>query len=375
MKKLLIGLFACVLVAIPVYAEKADYNSSSPDVLNAIDISELSEDELREAYDALRNTYSALFDLWVETKMELDKANAGSSDDSNIEDADNEEGTGIWAVKYYVDEFNLPTENGYVTSEEPLEGTFSNAATTNSLLKVVPLLDEGICFKLYEYGSSLVKSYSAQEYKITILDQNGEKHDMSGWMNKNADRVRLNKEYVVDFYDIISSPGSVSIYLEEIDSPTSYLFTIDDCSHFEETYLQLFDYVPRIYEGKSELDVEMSITAHYSDDKITYLNIETNLPDGTVINAQVERNSASSITFGSDLIFDSGTVKDGKCEIEIDKFMTYGFSIEAYGARIFLSRDKQPIDVQNLIGTNFNSLTGDIGELLKSGKGYIVSFN
>ena len=39
---------------------------------------------------------------------------------------------GDWRIDYYVDDFNQPTDEWYITEDEYLVDTFSNSATTNS---------------------------------------------------------------------------------------------------------------------------------------------------------------------------------------------------------------------------------------------------
>lgn len=40
--------------------------------------------------------------------------------------------TGIWERRAYVDEFDLPTDEYYISNREPIVGKFSNSATTDS---------------------------------------------------------------------------------------------------------------------------------------------------------------------------------------------------------------------------------------------------
>ena len=44
---------------------------------------------------------------------------------------------GIWAVDYYVDDFDQPTDQWYITTDDYFEGNFSNSATTKSALNVL----------------------------------------------------------------------------------------------------------------------------------------------------------------------------------------------------------------------------------------------
>ena len=84
---------------------------------------------------------------------------------------------GIFSVGYYVDEFNQPTNDGYVCNDTYVVGTFSNSATSDSQLYVQVLADKSdITIFLYEYGRSLVKnssSYYVDEYDITMKTADG----------------------------------------------------------------------------------------------------------------------------------------------------------------------------------------------------------
>ncbi|MCK5591653.1 MAG: hypothetical protein KAI72_06835, partial [Candidatus Pacebacteria bacterium] len=44
--------------------------------------------------------------------------------------------TGMWSVRYYVDNFGEPTRQGYITNTNLIKGKFSNTATQNSDLNV-----------------------------------------------------------------------------------------------------------------------------------------------------------------------------------------------------------------------------------------------
>lgn len=56
---------------------------------------------------------------------------------------------GDWRIDYSVDDFNQPTDEWYITEDEYLVGTFSNSATTNSVLSVQnrPCVSEALCRK------------------------------------------------------------------------------------------------------------------------------------------------------------------------------------------------------------------------------------
>lgn len=170
----------------------------------------------------------------VESRISAAKAAAGANDPTN---------TGIWVVRYYVDEFNLPTDEGYITTKNYVEGTFSNSATTNSKLWVLWLIDDdSVAIKLLEYGRNVVKSsYDTTSYSILMLDPDGNRVSMSGTMYKGGDRIYIedSKEYLV--LNALRANGSVTFKITEEGryANSSYLFKMEDTSFFGNAYNQL----------------------------------------------------------------------------------------------------------------------------------------
>lgn len=117
----------------------------------------------------------------LEGRISAAKNAAADSDPTNL---------GIWTVRYYVDEFQNPTTEGYITTSNYVVGTFSNSATTNSDLYVIWLIDSSdVAIKLLEYGRNVVKSsYDSTSYSITMLDPDGNKVSMIGTMYEGSDR-------------------------------------------------------------------------------------------------------------------------------------------------------------------------------------------
>ena len=158
------------------------------------------------------------------------------------------ENFGGWEIRYYVDEFNRPTDEMYITNTDWIIGTFSNSATNNSLLKAKILVDNldgpRVSIILYEYGSNQVKSYYEATYNITLLDTSDVKHNLKGIMYDGGDRVRLYVSY--GGYDYISmminallEPGEVSLYMVESKyTVNEYLFNVET-SNFSELYEKL----------------------------------------------------------------------------------------------------------------------------------------
>ncbi|MBQ9762266.1 MAG: hypothetical protein IJV82_04215 [Oscillospiraceae bacterium] len=150
---------------------------------------------------------------------------------------------GSWELYYYVDEFQQPTNDGYVANGSYFVGTFSNSATTNSRLYVTVLADEeDIAFFLYEYGSYQVKNASSRysdEYEITMKLSNGTKYEMTGTMYAGGDRLFVDSSYRSKVLNALKSGEEVSFYIVFADYTTStYLFTVQT-NNFAEEYSKL----------------------------------------------------------------------------------------------------------------------------------------
>jgi len=171
----------------------------------------------------------------LESRISAAKAKAGASDPTN---------TGMWEIRYYVDEFDNPTTEGYITNTKWIWGTFNNSATTNSDLKVKWLIDkDSIALKLFEYGSYQVKNswIEAQDYSIAMLDPNGNKTNWTGYMLSGGDRIYLRgSDTYKKIIDTFSLNGSVTFRIVESDNQTTnYLFKMEDTSFFANAYSML----------------------------------------------------------------------------------------------------------------------------------------
>ena len=293
-------------------------------------------------------TLEELQKLYSEVGQKIDSLK-GSENDANTEN------TGAWVVKHYIDEFNQPTENGYITTNNYLEGAFSNSATTDSLLYVVPLFDEKVSFKLAEYGKNIVKGYmsSGTDYKFTILSPNGEKYNMTGILRNGADRVTLDSKYTPYFYDILNENGTVKVLVTESDHPaTKYYFEIPDSSFFNNAYLQLFESVPHHNYGTAEeIEVTMDISASIGDDRIPIITIESNIPDAVCIHVLV--------WFGfNDSIEKDIYLSNGICTFSVGKSATLSVF------KVNVSFGKQTSDVFSLYGDGLEKLTGEIAKTM-----------
>ena len=164
--------------------------------------------------------------------------------DGNDETA---QGTGIWTVRAYIDEFNLPTDEYYITNETAFIGTFSNSATTNSTLAAYLFCEQYdgndmLRIRLLEYGSSRVNNpySSTRYYDITVMDADGVRYYTEGSMYSGSYDVYVLDEQLV--LDALKKGGTVRLAITERDDPlTNYIITIDDANGFSAAYYEFWN--------------------------------------------------------------------------------------------------------------------------------------
>ena len=145
----------------------------------------------------------------------------------------------VWEIKYYVDEFEQPTSERYLTTTSPLVGTFSNLATTKSELQVVPLIDDyKISFALYENGSHRVKNIYTHylNYVMTIRTSDGKDSKYIITLAANADRfsMPLYSDAYKQIMELLNGEDDFHILISD-ERSTSYLFTVTP-GNFKDLY-------------------------------------------------------------------------------------------------------------------------------------------
>lgn len=137
---------------------------------------------------------------------------------SNNLDSDTE--TGYWEARFFVDSFGDYTEDGYVITERKQYGTFTNSTTKNSELKWELLVDElgQAQFFLYEYGDYPVTGSSSYptEYTISVKKNDGTILTFTG--TNDYDRIAIDSNCLLDFWDLLMSGESFKIIIEENSS-------------------------------------------------------------------------------------------------------------------------------------------------------------
>ena len=162
--------------------------------------------------------------------------NSGNTNNSNTSTTNNT----TWEIGEFVDEFNKPTGEKYL-STTVTTGSFSNSATTNSkLTAIVQVTSDSVAIMLWEYSSQLVKgTFDTNEYSITVLDSSGTKHYFDGVMYKGNTRIYLSNSDEAAFLSLLKKSGTISIYLKNSKYTVStYLFDVETAG-FSTLYSQL----------------------------------------------------------------------------------------------------------------------------------------
>jgi len=153
---------------------------------------------------------------------------------------------GIWDIDYFVDEFGEPTKEPYITTKNPIYGSFSNSATEGSRLRVQFIIanNESVAIKLFEYDRSnpVKKSYYV-EYNVLVQDKDGNKYNLSAFIS--GDRLRFGWSYddykdARKMHNILKKGGKIKFKITEIKhATTQYNFEIDNADWYENAYTKL----------------------------------------------------------------------------------------------------------------------------------------
>ena len=152
--------------------------------------------------------------------------------------------TGMWMRGAFLDEFNMPTQDYYISNSRPIVGTFNDVVSSDQRLTVqlfMRLSDRTISIRLSEYGRSIVKNSSnmyAKTYDVTMLDPAGERHYMTAEIPIGGDAVIFNEDDSALIVDALAAGGPVRFAITNSFTPTDkYIFSIEDTMDF-------IDYMP-----------------------------------------------------------------------------------------------------------------------------------
>lgn len=142
---------------------------------------------------------------------------------------------GIWKIGYYVDKFNEPTKDPYISTE--VNGRFSNSATTNSDLKVRFLVDfSEIRIQLYEYGRNHpIKG--EEDIIFYIRDSEGKEHKIRAFNYKSGD-TSVKDNHVKVLRNILLKGGNIKFHAKTLGeySYSEYHFELKNADYFENAW-------------------------------------------------------------------------------------------------------------------------------------------
>lgn len=144
---------------------------------------------------------------------------ADSSDDSQ----------GTWYVDYYLDDFQQPTGEWYITAPA-FPGTFNFHTTQNAELTVEVRVNcyGEIAFLLYRYGKNLEESIGAEQYYITMRTSDGTDYEMTGTLYESDHHLCIDEEYKSIVLETMRNGGTIHFYVEYSRfQGTNFLFSID----------------------------------------------------------------------------------------------------------------------------------------------------
>lgn len=149
--------------------------------------------------------------------------------------------TGIWKVKFFVDNFGEATNIGYIINSSKIRGVFSNTATQNSELDVDFVISNSndISIILYEYaGNNPVKGYLSNEYEILMQDKDGQRFSLEA---KNySERLSCNPADSEKIHKALLKGGNIKFRIIGKENPiTNYSFNIQNAEWYDNAYEKL----------------------------------------------------------------------------------------------------------------------------------------
>ena len=149
--------------------------------------------------------------------------------------------TGMWSLRFFVDDFGEPTKGGYITNTKFIQGAFSNTATQDSALNVRFVITKvpGISILLYEYAkNNPVKASSPDSYTVLVQDKDGNRLKLKAV--NYSERLTFEKAASEKIHDALLKGGSLMFRITEKDRPTTqYNFSIQKADWYGNAYEKL----------------------------------------------------------------------------------------------------------------------------------------
>lgn len=204
------------------------------------------ENETDTLYNYLEINGKELFDSssavivgYIYTDL-LDKYSSITREEIRLENLNK---TGIWKIKYYVDDFGEPIKNKYIAAG--VSGLFSNTATQNSRLNIDFLIDgkSEIAIMLYEYGrNNPVKGHRKYPdyYCVYLQDKNKKRFKLRA--TNTSDRLVFSRSDARKIHNALIKGGKIKFVINEKERlSTEYKFSISDAFGYKNAYRMLFE--------------------------------------------------------------------------------------------------------------------------------------
>lgn len=155
------------------------------------------------------------------------------------------EAKSLWEKKFYIDEFDRPTDEFYIFAA--FDGYFSNSATTKSSLTAAFYIErysynneinDCVGIALFEYDHSRVKNYyrDGKHYDIQILEENDNVIKERGWLGSESETIYVwGDENANTIIEAIKNNKKLTFRIDEEDGMDTYLFDVD-CTGFAELF-------------------------------------------------------------------------------------------------------------------------------------------
>ena len=177
--------------------------------------------------EALGNTESTADSENVAEPLGPEESSGSVESSEQIADT---EAMNLWSVNYYVDNFNQPTEDWFITTQKLFAGTFNNSVATNGALGARLVVDpDYITITLHSYQDiNPDKNVGFDKtFNITMRTSDGTDHNLSGIFYSQNDRIFVDDVYRDEVLAALMEEGNITFYLENADNRIeNYLFTI-----------------------------------------------------------------------------------------------------------------------------------------------------
>lgn len=175
---------------------------------------------------------------------------ANSNDDSYTTDGaehSTPQKSSVWTLNNRTDEFGTATGEQYLKAT--VSGTFDDIMGADQTLKVeLQVSLDSVSIVLWERGTSRKEAIllDTNQYVITVLDQNGEKHKFYSYLRDGKPYLAVDNygidgfsESSSDLINILKSPGTVKFHIvNSNDKDNTYSFSVKT-EEFADLYEQI----------------------------------------------------------------------------------------------------------------------------------------